>query len=776
MEPLSVQPSVPVRRPLVGIALVFIAGMAAALAWPGVPAGTALVVAAVLAVAGAAARRTAASAPLLHGAVLAAGLAHGLLAMPGRSALDVHRHLTRPREQIEAVVSVAGAPARLPSFRDDRDTWAFEGRIEAIRHTGPGWRTATGRARVRLALAAGMPPPAYGDRWRMSAVCGVDPARGGLAMDAAAGAAGRIGAGGGSPLLRWCYARREASRRLLARGVEDWPEGAGVVAALVLGYREDIPEAVRESFMRTGTAHIFAISGLHVGILALVLLAVLRTAGLPRPMWALGLIPLLILYTLATGAASSAVRALLMASAYWAAPLVRRRPDAPSALALAALAILAVRPDQLTDPGFLFSFAAVAGLLALAPVVHRPLAARIPPRETDAAAPRPVRAVRAVARWAVGLVATSVAAWLVSTPLSAYFGNQVAAAALPGNLLVVPGSFLIVLTGCLSLATGQVSGLAAEIFNHANAAFCAAMTGPVDALFRLPGSHAFVQAPPGWSLALIYGAIVGLLVLRGRPRAALAGAVAAVAAAGAVRAATDDRVRVILPPPDLAPAILVDGPGGDDLLIDPGPAWKSARTIRWLRSRGVDRLGEVWLTAADAAHAGAAPEILARIPVGAVRRTADPGRSRTVRAMTDGWAAAGRDVGLLAAGGAGILPGGVAWDAFHPDPRGAHARASDGAAVVRIGRGSQAVLLAGPAAAPACAALATGPFDPGATAVVIDREPGAGDTRWIAATFASRVVVRPPPDGFHSILGLDAAVPPGVRVERPDGEWTLQLQ
>ncbi|MBM4153762.1 MAG: ComEC/Rec2 family competence protein [Lentisphaerae bacterium] len=766
----------PVRRPLVGIALLFIAGMAAALAWPGTPAGASLAVAALLVAAGAAVRHTAVSTPLLQAAVLAAGLAHGLLATPGRPALDIRRCLTRPREQVDAVVSAAGAPSRLPSFRDDRETWTFEGRVEALRHTGPGWRTATGRVRVRLALASGMPPPAYGDRWRMSAVCGVDPMRGDLAMDVAAGAAERLATGGGSPLLRWCYARREASRRLLSRGVEDWPAGAGVVAALVLGYREDIPEAVRESFMRTGTGHIFAISGLHVGILCLVLLAVLRTAGLPRPAWALGLIPLLTLYTLATGAASSAVRALLMASAYWAAPLVRRRPDVPSALALAALAILAVRPDQLTDPGFLFSFVAVAGLVALAPVVHRPLAAWIPARETDASATRAVRAGRAVARWAVGLVATSAAAWLVSTPLSAFFGNQVAVAALPGNLLVVPGSFLIVLTGCLSLVTGQVSGVAAEIFNHANAAFCAAMTGPIDALFRLPGSHAFVQAPPGWALALTYGAIVGLLVLRGRPRAVLAGAVAAVGIAGAVRAATDDRVRVILPPPDLAPAVLVDGPGGGDLLIDPGPAWKSARTIRWLRSRGVDRLGAVWLTAADAAHAGAAPEILARIPVGAIRRTADPGRSRMVRAMVDEWTAAGRDVGLLAAGGGGVLPGGAAWDAFHPDPRGAHARASDGAAVVRIGRGSQAVLLAGPAAAPVCAALATGPFDPGATAVIIDREPGAGDTAWIAATFASRVVVRPPPDGFHSILGLAAAVPAGVRVERPDAEWILDLR
>lgn len=776
MEPLNIQPSVPVRRPLVGAALLFVAGMAIARVGPDVPVGGCLLAAAVAVAAALAMRRTRWAVPLLHVAVLLTGFSHGALAAPGRSPLDVRRLLTRPREQMEAVLRVVDAPSALPHVREDRAVWTFEGRIEAVRHATPGWRTASGTARVRLSMAPSSPPPAYGDRWRLGAVCGVDPVRGDLVMDAAADASVRLDTGGGNTLMRWCYARREASRRLLERGVEDWPESSGVVTALVLGYREDISADIREAFMRTGTAHIFAISGLHVAILALVLLAALRTFGMPRPLWALGLIPLLTLYTLATGAASSAVRALLMASAYWAAPLVRRRPDALSALALAALAILGAAPGQLTDAGFLFSFTAVTGLIVLAPVLQRPMGAWIPPRETDDAAPRSIRMARVVARVGVSLAATSLAAWLVSTPLTAYFGNQVAPAALPGNLLVVPGSFAIVLTGCLSLVAGQICGAAAEVFNHANAAFCTAMAGFVDSLFRAPGSHAFVQAPPGWALALTYGAIGGLLVLRGRPRAVLAGAVAAVAVAGAVRYATDDRVRVILPPADLAPAVLVDAPGGDDLLLDPGPAWKSARTIRWLRSRGVDRLGGLVLTAADASHAGAAPEIVARMPVGTIRRTADPGRSSVVRAMLKEWAAAGRQVVALSAGEGGPLPGGAAWDVLFPRAGFVGARADDSALVLRIGRGRQAVLLAGPAGAAACEALQNGPVDPGATVVVADREPGVGDTGWLAATFARWLVLRPPPDGFHDSLGADSRLFPGLRIERPEKGIEIELQ
>jgi competence protein ComEC len=775
MEPLNVQSSVPVRRPLVGAALFFVTGLAVARIWPCAPVGGCLLAAAAAVGAALAMRRTRASAPLLHAAVLLAGFIHGALAAPGRSPLDVRRLLTRPREQVESVVRVVGAPSALPQVREDRAVWTFEGRIEAVRHATPGWRTASGTARVRLSMSPSSSPPAYGDRWRLGAVCNVDPVRGDLAMDAVADASVRLDTGGGNAPMRWCYARREASRRLLERGVEDWPKSSGVVTALVLGYREDISVDIREAFMRTGTAHIFAISGLHVAILALVLLAALRTFGLPRPLWALGLIPLLTLYTLATGAASSAVRALLMASAYWAAPLVRRRPDALSALALAALAILGAAPDQLTDAGFLFSFTAVAGLIVLAPVLQRPMGAWIPPRDSDDTVSRPARAARAAARWGVSLVSTSLAAWLVSTPLTAYFGNQISPAALPGNLLVVPGSFAIVLTGCLSLVAGQIWGAAAEVFNHANAAFCTVMAEFVDSLFRAPGSHAFVQAPPGWALALMYGAIGGLLVLRGRPRAVLAGAVAAVAVAGAARYATDDRVRVILPPADLAPAVLVDAPGGDDLLIDPGPAWKSARTIRWLRSRGVDRLGGLVLTAADASHAGAAPEIVARMPVGTIRRTADPGRSSVVRAMLKEWAATGRQVVALSAGEGGPLPGGAAWDVLFPGAGFVGERAADSALVLRIGRGRQAVLLAGSAGAAACGALQNGPVEPGATVVVADREPGVGDTGWLAATFAKRLILRPSPDGFHDSFGADSRLFPGLRIERPEEGIEIEL-
>ena len=69
--------------------------------------------------------------------------------------------------------------------------------------------------------------------------------------------------------------------------------------------------------------------------------------------------------------------------------------------------------------------------------------------------------------------------------------------ALVGNLLVVPGAFLIVLTGCLTLLTGTVSGLLAEIFNHANRVFAWLLLQVVDGMADVSAGHRYVRAP-GW--------------------------------------------------------------------------------------------------------------------------------------------------------------------------------------------------------------------------------------------------------------------------------------
>lgn len=722
------------RRPLVGLALSWTAGLGAAHLWPAVPLGAALAMAAlgVAAAAALAVRTSRGAAWLAHGAVLLTAWAHGLAAQPGRRADDIARWLQGSARYFDLVLRVSSAPARQPAGETDPGGWRWRGVVEAARTSDTEWRSACGSVDVWMAAEAGRPDPAYGDRWRIGAV--VRRGDDGRLRLSAREAAELLQRNGGSPLVAWCYRQRERARDALRRGIEDWTGPAEIIPAMMLGYRDEVPDDLRERFMRTGTAHVFAISGLHVGIFSVVLAAALRTIGVPRRWWGVALIPLLALYTVATGASVSALRAFAIAAVWWLAPVVRRRPDLPTALAAAALLILGFAPVQIAEPGFWYSFIVVAGLAAFTPPIESAGLALLGWTEdeptADLASPWRV-AGRAAGRGLLRLVAASLAAWMASAPLTALTGNQISPAALPGNLMVIPGSFLIVLTGCISLVAGLASQWLAVTLNHANAAICATLARGVDALFALPAGHLAVVAPPLWACVLMYGTISGLLLFRGRVRLTLLAAAAVVAGAGIVRYANDNRARIVLAPPDLAPALLLDAPGErGDWLISPGPAWSAERLIRWLRSHGVDRLDAVVIPVLDADHAGAAPSVLARIPTRRILVPAGRISSSLARRLLDDWRREQRNIVELAEGDEGVLPGDVVWDVWHPPRNASYARSADGGLWLRVARGSAAILLAGPATPAQVGSIERVPFDPVATSVLLERRSSPQDHRW----------------------------------------------
>ena len=103
-----------------------------------------------------------------------------------------------------------------------------------------------------------------------------------------------------SPVVRG-QRLREAAAQTLSNGIGKHPGQLAVYKALLLGYRKAIPPEIHQRFKRTGTLHIFAISGLHVGIVGLLITVVLKTIGIPRDRWGLLLLPLLLGYVMDTG-------------------------------------------------------------------------------------------------------------------------------------------------------------------------------------------------------------------------------------------------------------------------------------------------------------------------------------------------------------------------------------------------------------------------------------------------------------------------------------------
>lgn len=283
---------------------------------------------------------------------------------------------------------------------------------------------------------------------------------------------------------------REAASAILKKGIEDGdPDAVGLMQALVLGYRSHLSRELRDRFARTGTLHIFAISGLHVGIVASMCIFVLGIVCVPFPYWVLVMAPVLGGYTVVTGGRASAIRASVMATIYFAAPLLGRKPDVVSALAVAALAILSCWPEQLFNVGFIYSFTVVAGIIIYYPLLDRAL------KRVGAADPFRIekdawwiRALRVCVRYLKGILCVSIAAWLASAPLSAHFFARFTPVALIGNLIVIPLAFLILVSGALALVGGSCAVVVAEIFNNASYILVKTLIALISRISTLPGA------------------------------------------------------------------------------------------------------------------------------------------------------------------------------------------------------------------------------------------------------------------------------------------------
>ena len=728
------------RRPLLGVAVGFLAGTGAGLGLP-VPFAFPLAVAALALGACLGCRRPALASAALFLAVAAAGWSAASFEAhpPGRTGLA--NLLVRPAEAVTIAgvivsdpVLETGGPAG-PGLAEGGQ-WVFL--LAADGADRAGFPVAA-HGRVRCQWPDPMAAPAYGQRWQLHGVLrdqhrlrpGAYAATR-LAMTVTGAGQRLLETGRGNPFFAWCFRGRRAAARLLEAGLADQPDKAGLLKALLLGYRSDLPGDLERTFEVTGTLHIFAISGLHVGVFATLIVALLRTLGVPRHRSSLVLAPVLAAYVIATGLRPSAVRAGVMALAFWSAPTFWRKPDAPSALALAALLIVGCCPRDLASPGFILSFSVVAGILALYPVFDRPGRAFLRPdpwrRDAEPAGAGLLRGL-AVRTWS--LFAVSLACWLVSFPLTARLFSLFSPVAVIGNLAVVPGAFLIVLTGCLSLVAGVFSVTGAEIFNHANAVFIGWLLRGVEGMSRLPWGHRYVEAP-AWEWIGAWYLLLAAWRLAGPSRRARLVPVLAAAFAlwvvSWVRPADPGWIRVHAA--DGATVLQVRA-GRAPVLVGGGNEWHADRLVEALRRQGVNRLGVVALAGTSDAELRGLERLLMDLPAEAIWLPAglDPEWAERLR---------GYDAPLrrLRQGAGGFLDGGAEWEVLAlPAPE-------LGGPVLRIARGGEAVIFMAEPHPAIQYALTQAAIEPAATVLVLSdaRRPPAVLPEWVRDTGAARVV------------------------------------
>ncbi len=421
--------------------------------------------------------------------------------------------------------------------------------LEGVAPRVGGWEPAAGRLLVQVA-GQPEPSPARGDgvllRGKLRAPFGFrNPgsegyaaylARQGIGARVTARWPGEVAFAAPGPetpgWLRW--------RRTTARAMEaavPGPPGA-VLRALALGDRSGLTPATVESFRRAGTSHLVAISGLHLGMLALLVAPVLRALLVRLPRVALACpvdplaralaLPVLVAYAAVSGFQTSTLRALAMVG-LWVLAALLGRASAPLPLLLGtALVLAAPRPGIVADPGFQLSLAAVAGLFWLAPALDRAWRRAPDPLERLAPPAPGVRFARFLVAGARRTLATSVAATGATLPLVVFHFGAGSVSGLLVNPLAVP----LVGFGCLPLAlAGTVLAgpwpWAADLLWRAAGVGLAGLLWLQDAVGGLlpPLEWAALRAPEGAVGGLVLVGCLGLRLAGARGRGlVLAGA------------------------------------------------------------------------------------------------------------------------------------------------------------------------------------------------------------------------------------------------------------
>src|SRR6185436_3285441 len=150
------------------------------------------------------------------------------------------------------------------------------------------------------------------------------------------------------------------------RGLENAPEVQNFLSGIVLGLRHQTPEDIEEPFQQTGTLHLFAVAGLHVGIVAALLWMLAMVARLSRKWAAALIIPLLLFYAAVTGLHVSSIRAAVMSSILFGGLFFERKVFVLNSLAAAAFFLLCWNTNELFSTGFQLSFAVVGAIILFA--------------------------------------------------------------------------------------------------------------------------------------------------------------------------------------------------------------------------------------------------------------------------------------------------------------------------------------------------------------------------------------------------------------------------
>lgn len=380
---------------------------------------------------------------------------------------------------------------------------------------------------------------------------------------------------------------------------------------LLIGERSGLSPGVRRAFLDSGVAHILAVSGSNVAVVAATMLMVFSFLRIPRVPGRIMTVGVLVVYMLVTGSQPPVVRATIMALALLSGNALGRRVHPLNGVGLAALVMFAMDARQLFDAGFQLSFGAVVAILLL----HGRLVVSI----------RHLRSGAMLGRFAqqvISLTAVSIAASLGTLPFTAVLFGRLSVVGFLANLVIVPVSEISVVLGMVSAALAPVNAWAAGAYAEVNRILLT---------FTLRGAEIASSVP--WATvdtvefqpvhALPYYAGLACLFCIGRPPLVRRLFIAFLCGVNAVlfwpspalTGSSSAECRITMIDVGQGDAILLQLPGGHDVLIDSGPPSRDGGpwgtpVVPLLKRLGVRALEAVIITHFHDDHAGGLAQVL----------------------------------------------------------------------------------------------------------------------------------------------------------------------
>jgi len=404
-------------------------------------------------------------------------------------------------------------------------------------------------------------------------------------------------------------------------------ESVPLVSSILLGDREKVPKNLMDGFLKTGTIHFLAISGLHVGILVISLHCLLRFFRLNTRYLAMIIILIVFFYAAVTGMKPPILRAGIMVAMYYGAFIINRRWDLQNSIAAAAFIILLINPSDLFNVGFQLSVLAVLGIIYTSSRLENffwkstLLVEKLQAKEERNEI------------WFYFKVycrksfCVSLGAWIAVMPLIAYYFHIVTPLTVFLNIIVFPLVWLILVGGFIVLITGLVSPILAIPFACLVSYSGLALENLI-LLFSRNFQTFFHTSTPLLIWILIYYLIVILFILRERFNIKLAHMIIAALAISNIFVLSglpgrgQDCLKLTCFDVRHGASFFIQFPNGKNMLYDSGTRGNydvgKFVVAPFLWQNGIKKIDTVVISHKDDDHCNGIPSIIDRFSVGNV--------------------------------------------------------------------------------------------------------------------------------------------------------------